>query len=82
MAGTLPPLFTITDSDHSGYVCVALYTLLILTALLAVIRIITRWYVVKFIKADDIFLVVAAVRKYDNLSQASLIFRCNLNFKS
>jgi hypothetical protein len=61
MAGTLPPLFTITDDDHGGYVCVASYTLLILMVLLVVTRILTRWYVVKFVKADDVLLVVAAV---------------------
>lgn len=61
MAGTLPPLFAITDDDHGGYVCVASYTLLILMVLLVVTRVFTRWYVVKFIKADDILLMVAAV---------------------
>jgi len=60
MAGTLPPLFAITDDDHGGYVCVASYTLLILTVLLVVTRVFTRWYVVKFIKADDVLLMVAA----------------------
>jgi hypothetical protein len=60
-AGTLPPLFKITEHDHGGYVCVAAYTLLILMILLVTTRVFTRWYVVKFIKADDVLLMVAAV---------------------
>jgi len=60
MAGTLPPLFAITEDDHGGYVCVANYTLLILMVLLVVTRVFTRWYVVKFIKSDDVLLMVAA----------------------
>lgn len=60
-AGTLPPLFAITNDDHGGYVCVAAYTLLILMILLVTTRVFTRWYVVKFVKADDILLMVAAV---------------------
>jgi hypothetical protein len=61
MAGTLPPLFTISDDDHGGYVAVASYTLLILMIGLVVTRVFTRWYIVRSIKADDYFLVVAAV---------------------
>jgi len=61
MAGTLPPLFEITENDHGGYVCVASYTLLTLMILLVSTRVFTRWYVVKFIKADDVLLMIAAV---------------------
>ena len=62
MAGALPPLFTITDDDHGGYVAVTLYTLLVLTVLLVATRVFTRWYVGKTIKIDDILLMVATVR--------------------
>lgn len=61
MAGTLPPLFTITSDDHAGYVCVVAYTLLLLMVPLVITRVVTRHYVTRFIKADDIFLVIAAV---------------------
>lgn len=61
MSGTLPPLFVITDEDHGGYVCVVLYTFLILTVLLVIIRVFTRWYVVKVIKPDDVLISAAAV---------------------
>jgi hypothetical protein len=63
MSGTLPPLFTITDHDHGGYVAVTLYTLLVLMVLLVSTRVFTRWYVVKSIKLDDVFLILATVRK-------------------
>ncbi|KAH8594760.1 hypothetical protein B0O99DRAFT_687537 [Bisporella sp. PMI_857] len=59
-AGELPPLFAITENDHGGYVCVVVYTLLILMILLVATRVFTRWYVVKFIRADDVFLMAAA----------------------
>jgi hypothetical protein len=62
MSGTLPPLFIITDDDHGGYVAVTLYTLLVLMVLLVTTRVFTRWYVVKTIKLDDVFLMLAAVR--------------------
>jgi hypothetical protein len=62
MSGTLPPLFTISNNDHSGYVAVTLYTLLVLMVLLVATRVFTRWYVVKSIKLDDVFLILAAVR--------------------
>jgi len=61
-AGVLPPLFVISDVDHRGYVCVALYTLLILMIVTVGARLITRWYIVRFIKADDILLMIAVVR--------------------
>ena len=63
MSGTLPPLFTITDDDHGGYVAVTLYTLLVLMVLLVTTRVFTRWYVVKTIKLDDVFLMLATVRQ-------------------
>lgn len=62
-AGTLPPLFVITDDDHAGYVCVALYTLLILMVVTVVARLFTRWYIVRYIKSDDILLALAVVRQ-------------------
>ncbi|KAG0647828.1 hypothetical protein D0Z07_5979 [Hyphodiscus hymeniophilus] len=61
-AGTLPPLFIITDDDRGGYVCVVLYTLLILMLVTVVARLFTRWYIVRFIKSDDILLALAMVR--------------------
>jgi hypothetical protein len=63
-AGTLPPLFVITDEDHGGYVCVALYTLLILMLVTVVARLFTRWYIVRFVKSDDILLALAMVRNF------------------
>ena len=60
-AGALPPLFQITEDDHGGYIAVSVYTLLILMILLVTARVFTRWYIVKFIKADDVLLMVAAV---------------------
>lgn len=61
-AGTLPPLFVITDTDHGGYVCVVLYSILILMLLLVATRIYTRYYVLKLFRIDDYFLILAAVR--------------------
>ena len=66
----LPPLFEITDEDHGGYVCVALYTLLILMVVTVVARIFTRWYIVRFVKTDDVLLVLAMVRFPPNNSIA------------
>lgn len=63
MAGTIPPLFDITENDHGGYVAVTGYTLLILTLGVVVTRVFTRWYIVRSIKADDYFLIAAAVRR-------------------
>jgi len=65
-AGALPPLFQITDNDHGGYVCVAVYTLLTLMIILVATRVFTRWYVLKFIKADDLFLMIAGVRHHQH----------------
>jgi hypothetical protein len=62
MAGTLPPLFTITPDDHAGYIAVSLYTFVVLMVCLVVTRVFTRWYVVRYIKMDDILLSLAAVR--------------------
>jgi hypothetical protein len=63
-AGALPPLFVITSSDHGGYVCVALYTLLILMVVTVVARLFTRWYIIRLINADDILLALAMVRTF------------------
>jgi hypothetical protein len=60
-AGTLPPLFVITEDDHGGYVCVALYTLLVLMVVTVIARLFTRWYIVRVIKLDDIVLAFAMV---------------------
>jgi len=65
-AGALPPLFQITDDDHAGYVCVAVYTLLTLMVILVATRVFTRWYLLKFIKTDDFFLMIAGVREHLN----------------
>lgn len=62
MAGTLPPLFTITSDDHGGYVAVAAYILVVMMLLLVATRVFTRWYVVQYIKADDVLLIISAVR--------------------
>jgi hypothetical protein len=62
MAGTLPPLFTITSDDHAGYIAVSLYTFMVLMVCLVVTRVFTRWYVVRYIKLDDALLSLAAVR--------------------
>lgn len=73
-AGALPPLFQITDNDHSGYVCVAVYTLLTLMILLVATRVFTRWYVLKFIKSDDFSLMIAAVRTTGPLANETIRF--------
>jgi hypothetical protein len=73
MSGTLPPLFTISDNDHGGYVAVTLYTLLILMVLLVTTRVFTRWYVVKSIKLDDVFLILSAVRNQSSYSLYKLL---------
>jgi hypothetical protein len=73
MSGTLPPLFTVSDNDHGGYVAVTLYTLLILMVLLVTTRVFTRWYVVKSIKLDDVFLILAAVRNQSLYSLCKLL---------
>lgn len=62
-AGSLPPLFVITPDDHRGYVCVVLYTLLILMIVTVFARLFTRWYILRFVKADDICLMLAVVRQ-------------------
>ena len=62
MAGTLPPLFAISNDDHSGYVAVTLYTLVALMVLLVATRVFTRWYIVRSVKLEDLLLIVAAVR--------------------
>lgn len=61
MAGTLPPLFAITDDDHGGYAAVVAYTLLVLMLGVTGTRVFTRWYVVRSIKFDDYLLLAAAV---------------------
>jgi hypothetical protein len=61
MAGTLPPLFIISDDDHGGYAAVAVYTLLCLMICVSIARIFTRWYIVRFTRSDDYFLVAATV---------------------
>ncbi|KAJ5740782.1 hypothetical protein N7493_000654 [Penicillium malachiteum] len=61
MAGTLPPLFAISDEDHGGYVAVAVYTLLVLSIFVLVTRLSTRWYIGRVIHADDILLAASAI---------------------
>ena len=61
MAGTLPPLFEITDSDEGGYAAVAVYTLLALTLVIVVARLSTRWYIGGVLHSDDILLAVSTV---------------------
>lgn len=61
MAGTLPPLFEITNDDHAGYAAVASYTLLALTAVIAATRLSARWFIGRIIHPDDILLAIAAV---------------------
>ncbi|KAJ5281290.1 hypothetical protein N7478_006662 [Penicillium angulare] len=65
MAGTLPPLFEISDEDHGGYVAVAVYTLLVLSIFIVVTRLFTRWYIGRVIHSDDILLGASA---YDDIS--------------
>ncbi|PKX91159.1 uncharacterized protein P174DRAFT_463296 [Aspergillus novofumigatus IBT 16806] len=59
MAGTLPPLFPISDEDHSGYVAVTVYTLLSLTVTTVFVRLFTRWYIARAVYSDDILLAGA-----------------------
>ncbi|KAJ5113648.1 hypothetical protein N7456_002182 [Penicillium angulare] len=61
MAGTLPPLFEISDEDHGGYVAVAVYTLLVLSIFIVVTRLFTRWYIGRVIHSDDILLGASAL---------------------
>ncbi|KAJ5149715.1 hypothetical protein N7448_001293 [Penicillium atrosanguineum] len=61
MAGTLPPLFDITDSDEGGYAAVAVYTLLALTLVIVVARLSTRWYIGGVLHSDDILLAVSTL---------------------
>ncbi|KAK9645791.1 hypothetical protein V6Z96_007111 [Aspergillus fumigatus] len=59
MAGTLPPLFPISDEDHSGYVAVTVYTLLSLTVTTVFVRLFTRWYIARDVYSDDVLLTGA-----------------------
>ncbi|KKK16916.1 hypothetical protein ARAM_002669 [Aspergillus rambellii] len=59
MAGTLPPIFPVSETDHSGFVAVAAYTLLSLTVVTVFARLFTRWYIAKVIQPDDILLAGA-----------------------
>ena len=68
MAGTLPPLFDITDEDHGGYVAVSVYTLLVLMLFVVVTRLFTRWYIGRVIHFDDILLGVSAVSLFNTVS--------------
>lgn len=61
MAGTLPPLFEISDEDYGGYVAVAVYTLLVLTIFVVLTRLFTRWYIGRVTHSDDILLGASAV---------------------
>ncbi|KAJ5698924.1 hypothetical protein N7462_000929 [Penicillium macrosclerotiorum] len=61
MAGTLPPLFEISDDDHGGYGAVSVYTLLALTLVVVVTRLSTRWFIGRIIHSDDILLAAAAL---------------------
>jgi len=56
MAGTLPPIFIISDDQHGGYAAVALYTLLILTVVTVAARLSARYYIGKIIQTDDYLL--------------------------
>ena len=62
MSGVYEPFFVITDEDHAGYIAVASYIFLVLMLFLVATRVCTRWYVVRYIKFDDVILVGAAVR--------------------
>lgn len=61
MAGTQPPLFTISDNDHGGYVAVAVYTFLSLMLVTVAARLVSRWYIARVTQVDDILLGTAAV---------------------
>ncbi|OKL59749.1 hypothetical protein UA08_04917 [Talaromyces atroroseus] len=60
-AGTLPPIFTISDEDHGGYTAVAVYTLLALTVFVVVTRLSARYYIGKVVQIDDYLLAGATV---------------------
>jgi hypothetical protein len=62
MAGTLPPIFIISDDDHGGYAAVAVYTLLALTVFVVVTRLSARYYIGKVVQVDDYLLAGATVR--------------------
>ncbi|KAJ6103055.1 hypothetical protein N7486_005482 [Penicillium sp. IBT 16267x] len=61
MAGTLPPLFEISDEDHGGYAVVTVYTLLALTIVIVLTRLFSRWYIGRIIHSDDILLAAATL---------------------
>ncbi|KAJ5219696.1 hypothetical protein N7468_008900 [Penicillium chermesinum] len=61
MAGTLPPLFEITEDDHAGYAAVTAYTLLALTIVVVVTRLAARWFIGRIIYSDDILLGMATL---------------------
>lgn len=61
MAGTLPPIFPITDDDHGGYTAVALYTLLALSVFVVATRLSARYYIGKVVQIDDFLLGGATV---------------------
>lgn len=61
MAGTLPPLFEITQEDHGGYAAVASYTLLALTLVIVTVRLFTRWFLSRVLHVDDYLLGIATV---------------------
>ncbi|KAJ5802476.1 uncharacterized protein N7503_004926 [Penicillium pulvis] len=61
MAGTLPPLFEISDEDHGGYAAVTVYTLLALTIVVVLTRLFSRWYIGRVIHSDDILLAAATL---------------------
>jgi hypothetical protein len=62
MAGTLPPIFVISDDEHGGYAAVALYTLLTLTVIIVATRLSARYYIGKIIQTDDYLITSATVR--------------------
>ena len=55
-AGTLPPIFPITDEDQSGYTAVSLYTLLALSVFVVATRLSARYYIGKVVQIDDYLL--------------------------
>jgi hypothetical protein len=61
MAGTLPPIFAITDDDHGGYTAVAVYDLLALTVFVVVTRLSARYYIGRVVQLDDYLLGGATV---------------------
>jgi hypothetical protein len=60
-AGTLPPIFPITDEDHGGYAAVSLYTLLALSVFVVATRLSARYYIGKVVQVDDYLLGVGTV---------------------